>query len=122
MIKLKELLNERKFGEPLPTLKSEMEKHQSKITEARFRGANGQGINAKVTKKGDETIVSYYPKDWGTLLTKELLIAMVKKLGEFRIETGAGLELGRGDVKKIKGTKDGLFMGKMTITNWKSFG
>jgi len=30
MIKLKELLNERKFGEPLPTLKSEMEKHQSK--------------------------------------------------------------------------------------------
>ena len=30
MIKLKELINERKFGEPLPTLKSEMEKHQSK--------------------------------------------------------------------------------------------
>ena len=30
MIKLKELINERQFGEPLPTLKSEMEKHQSK--------------------------------------------------------------------------------------------
>jgi hypothetical protein len=30
MIKLKKLINERKFGEPLPTLKSEMEKHQSK--------------------------------------------------------------------------------------------
>ena len=30
MIKLKELINERKFGEPLPTLQSEMEKHQSK--------------------------------------------------------------------------------------------
>jgi hypothetical protein len=30
MIKLKELINERKFGEPLPTLKSEIEKHQSK--------------------------------------------------------------------------------------------
>ena len=28
MIKLKNLINERKFGEPLPTLKSEMEKHQ----------------------------------------------------------------------------------------------
>jgi hypothetical protein len=35
MIKLKNLLTERQFGEPLPTLKSEMEKHQSKnvITE-----------------------------------------------------------------------------------------
>ena len=35
MIKLKKLLTERQFGEPLPTLKSEMEKHQSKnvITE-----------------------------------------------------------------------------------------
>jgi hypothetical protein len=35
MIKLKKLINERKFGEPLPTLKSEIEKHQSKkvITE-----------------------------------------------------------------------------------------
>jgi len=30
MIKLKKLINERKFGEPLPTLKSEIEKHQSK--------------------------------------------------------------------------------------------
>ena len=35
MIKLKDLLTERQFGEPLPTLKSEIEKHQSKkvITE-----------------------------------------------------------------------------------------
>ena len=30
MFKLKKLINERKFGEPLPTLKSEIEKHQSK--------------------------------------------------------------------------------------------
>jgi len=30
MIKLKKLITERKFGEPLPTLKSEMEKYQSK--------------------------------------------------------------------------------------------
>ena len=34
MIKLKNLINERKFGEPLPTLKSEMEKHQ-KLKERR---------------------------------------------------------------------------------------
>ena len=35
MLKLKDLLTERQFGEPLPTLKSEIEKHQSKkvITE-----------------------------------------------------------------------------------------
>tara|TARA_B100000745_G_scaffold298846_1_gene248327 strand:+ start:508 stop:849 length:342 start_codon:yes stop_codon:yes gene_type:complete len=58
MIKLKKLLNERKFGEPLPTLKSEMEKHQSKkqnISEAdratlskmkqRMKEAEGQYMN-----------------------------------------------------------------------------
>ena len=35
MIKLKKLITERQFGEPLPTLKSETEKHQSRqvITE-----------------------------------------------------------------------------------------
>jgi hypothetical protein len=34
VIKLRKLISERKFGEPLPTLKSEMEKHQ-KLKERR---------------------------------------------------------------------------------------
>ena len=48
MIKLKKLINERKFGEPLPTLKSEMEKHQSK----------------KVVTEDVETAVSMLMKRW----------------------------------------------------------
>ena len=52
MIKLKKLIKEsawdRKFGEPLPTLKSEMEKHQSK----------------KVVTEDVETAVSMLMKRW----------------------------------------------------------
>ena len=48
MIKLKDLLTERQFGEPLPTLKSEIEKHQSKnkaVTEkAEFGGFDSQTL------------------------------------------------------------------------------
>ena len=92
------------------------------IHEARFRGENGQGINAKVSKKDDETYVEYHPKDWGVLLSVELLEAMIKKLGEFRLSTSAGIEREKNsDVKDIKGTKDGLWRGKITIQNWASF-
>ena len=48
MIKLKKLINERKFGEPLPTLKSEIEKHQSK----------------KVVTEDVETAVDMLMKRW----------------------------------------------------------
>ena len=48
MIKLKDLLTERQFGEPLPTLKSEIEKHQSK----------------KVIKEDVETAVDMLMKRW----------------------------------------------------------
>ena len=58
-------------------------KDRNPIQEARFKAENGQGINAKVSKKDGETYVEYHPKDWGALLTVELLEAMVKKLGEF---------------------------------------
>jgi len=137
MIKLKDLLKEsspgftkREFGDPLPTFKGVMEKHQQ-IQEARFRGANGQGINAKVSKVGPRDggvegnpLVDYSPKDWGVLLTRELLEAMAEKLGDFTLSTSAGLELGKSDVKMIKGTKHGLWKHKgneVTIEYWASY-
>ena len=93
------------------------------IHEARFKAENGQGINAKQSKGEDgNPRVDYSPKDWGVLLTIELLEAMIKKLGEFRLSTSAGIERERNsDVKDIKGTKDGLWRGKITIQNWASF-
>ena len=96
-------------------------KDRNSIQEARFKAENGQGINAKVSKKDGETYVEYFPKDWGTLLTIELLDTMVKKLGEFRLKTSAGLELSKSDVKMVKGTKDGIYKGKMIINNWDKF-
>ena len=97
-------------------------KDRNPIQEARFKAENGQGINAKVSKKDGETYVEYHPKDWGVLLTIELLEAMIKKLGEFRLSTSAGIERERNsDVKDISGTKDGLWRGKITIQNWASF-
>ena len=128
MIKLKKLLKEsspgltkREFGDPLPTFKGVMEKHQQ-IQEARFKAENGQGINAKVSTKDGETYVEYHPKDWGALLTTELLEAMIKKLGEFRLSTSAGIEREKtSDVKDIKGTSDGLWRGKITIQGWDQF-
>ena len=95
---------------------------RSNIHEARFKAENGQGINAKVSKKDGETYVEYHPKDWGALLTVELLEAMVRKLGEFRLSTSAGIERERNsDVKDIPGTRDGLWKGKITIQNWDQF-
>ena len=95
---------------------------RSNIHEARFKAPNGQGINAKVSKKDGETYVEYHPKDWGALLTVELLEAMVRKLGEFRLSTSAGIEREKtSDVKDIKGTKDGLWRGKITIQGWDQF-
>ena len=111
----------REFGDPLPTFKDVMGTHQQ-IQEARFKAENGQGINAKVSKKDGETYVEYHPKDWGALLTVELLEAMVRKLGEFRLSTSAGIERERNsDVKDIPGTRDGLWKGKITIQNWDQF-
>jgi hypothetical protein len=120
----------REFGDTLPTFKGVMEKHQQ-IQEARFRGANGQGINAKVSKVGPRDggvegnpLVDYSPKDWGVLLTRELLEAMAEKLGDFTLSTSAGLELGKSDVKMIKGTKHGLWKHKgneVTIEYWASY-
>jgi hypothetical protein len=101
------------------------------IKEARFRGANGQGINAKVSKVGPRDggvegnpLVDYRPKDWGVLLTRELLEAMAEKLGDFTLSTSAGLELGKSDVKMIKGTKHGSWKHKgneVTIEYWASY-
>ena len=85
MIKIKDLLTERKFGEPLPTLKSEIEKHQSKkvITEdvepaidmlmKRWRGviAYWEDIddiwedNKKIPK-----IIVRYQRQWDKLVNK----------------------------------------------------
>jgi hypothetical protein len=128
MIKLKDLLKEsspgftdRKFGDPLPTFKGIMKKYKQ-VYESRFKAKNGQGINAKVSEKDGETYVEYYPKDWGVLLTVELLEAMIKKLGKFRLSTSAGIEREKtSDVKDIKGTKDGLWRGKITIQGWDQF-
>jgi hypothetical protein len=131
MIKLKELLKEsspgftkRKFGDPLPTFKDVMEKHQQ-IHEARFKADNGQGINAKQSKGEDgNPQVDYSPKDWGVLLTIELLEAMAEKLGDFTLSTSAGLELDKSDVKMIKGTKDGIWKHKgneVTISGWAGY-
>ena len=131
MIKLKKLLKEsspgltkREFGDPLPTFKGVMEKHQQ-IQEARFKAENGQGIYAKQSKGEDgNPLVSYSPKDWGVLLTIELLEAMAEKLGDFTLSTSAGLELGKSDVKLIKGTKDGIWKHKgneVTIKYWASY-
>jgi hypothetical protein len=131
VIKLKKLLKEsspgltkREFGDPLPTFKGVMEKHQQ-IQEARFKAENGQGINAKQSKGEDgNPLVSYSPKDWGVLLTIELLEAMAEKLGDFTLSTSAGLELGKSDVKLIKGTKDGIWKHKgneVTIKYWASY-
>ena len=101
------------------------------LKEARFRGANGQGINAKVSKVGPRDggvegnpLVDYSPKDWGVLLTRELLEAMAEKLGDFTLSTSAGLELGKSDVKMIKGTQHGLWKHKgneVTIEYWASY-
>ena len=52
MIKLKKLINERKFGEPLPTLKSEIEKHQSK----------------KVVTEDVETAIDMLMKRWRSVI------------------------------------------------------
>ena len=131
MIKLKKLLKEsspgltkREFGDPLPTFKGVMEKHQQ-IQEARFKAENGQGINAKQSKGEDgNPLVSYSPKDWGVLLTIELLEAMAEKLGDFTLSTSAGLELSKSDVKMIKGTKDGMWKHKgneVIIKYWASY-
>ena len=131
MIKLKKLIKEgspgftkRKFGDPLPTFKDVMGTHQQ-IQEARFKADNGQGINAKQSKDEDgNPLVSYSPKDWGVLLTIELLEAMAEKLGDFTLSTSAGLELGKSDVKLIKGTKDGIWKHKgneVTIKYWASY-
>ena len=47
---------------------------------------------------------------------------MIKKLGEFRLSTSAGIERERNsDVKDIPGTRDGLWKGKITIQNWDQF-
>ena len=99
-------------------------KDRNPIQEARFKAENGQGVNAKVSKKDGETYVEYFPKDWGTLLTIELLDTMVKKLGEFRLKTSAGLELSKSDVKMIKGTRHGMWKHKgneVTIEYWASY-
>ena len=131
MIKLKELLKEsspgftkREFGDPLPTFNDVMGTHQQ-IQEARFKAENGQGINAKQSKGEDgNPLVSYSPKDWGVLLTIELLEAMAEKLGNFTLSTSAGLELGKSDVKMIKGTKDGMWKhrgNEVTIKYWASY-
>jgi hypothetical protein len=128
------LFGKREFGDPLPTFKGVMGKHQN-IQEARFRGANGQGINAKVTKapKDDESrgwtegqpVVSYSPKDWGAFLTRDLLEAIVEKIGEdFTLSVSAGMELGKGEVPIIKGTRHGLWKHNginVTIAYWASF-
>jgi len=131
MIKLKKLLKEsspgftkREFGDPLPTFKDVMGKHQQ-IHETRFKAENGQGINAKQSKGEDgNPLVNYSPKDWGVLLTIELLEAMAEKLGDFTLSTSAGLELGKSDVKMIKGTKDGMWKHKgneVIIKYWASY-
>ena len=131
MIKLKKLLKEsspgftkREFGDPLPTFNDVMGTHQQ-IQEARFKADNGQGINAKQSTGEDgNPEVSYSPKDWGVLLTIELLEAMAEKLGNFTLSTSAGLELGKSDVKMIKGTKDGMWKhrgNEVTIKYWASY-
>ena len=130
MIKLKELIKEskyafdRKFGDPLPTFKDVMGKHQQ-IQEARFKAENGQGINAKQSTGEDgNPRVDYSPKDWGVLLTIELLEAMAEKLGDFTLSTSAGLELSKSDVKMIKGTRHGMWKHKgneVTIEYWASY-
>jgi hypothetical protein len=106
-------------------------KDRNPIQEARFKADNGQGINAKVSKVGPRDggeegnpLVSYSPKDWGVLLTIELLEAMAEKLGDFTLSTSAGLELGKSDVKMIEDTKHGLWKHKgneVTIEYWASY-
>jgi len=100
-------------------------KDRNLIQEARFKAENGQGINAKQSKGEDgNPLVNYSPKDWGVLLTIELLEAMAEKLGDFTLSTSAGLELGKSDVKMIKGTKHGLWKHKgneVTIEYWASY-
>jgi len=95
------------------------------IHEARFKAENGQGINAKQSKGEDgNPRVDYSPKDWGVLLTIELLEAMAEKLGDFTLSTSAGLELDKSDVKMIKGTKDGIWKhrgNEVTIKYWASY-
>ena len=100
-------------------------KDRNPIQEARFKAENGQGINAKQSKGEDgNPRVDYSPKDWGVLLTIELLEAMAEKLGDFTLSTSAGLELGKSDVKMIKGTKDGIWKHKgneVIIKYWASY-
>jgi len=72
MIKLKKLINERKFGEPLPTLKSEMEKHQSKpkVNEAIHRDDNtayfdsDRYIALQFPRLGHTWSVKTYDSEW----------------------------------------------------------
>ena len=70
MIKLRKLISERKFGEPLPTLKSEMEKHEIKINESIHRGDNtayfdsDRYIAIQFPRLGQTWSVKTYDSDW----------------------------------------------------------
>ena len=71
MIKLKDLLREsspgyknRKFGDPLPTLKSVMEKHQRKS------GKQETIKESSMPGFGTPTDVSYYYNTWGEIFSQ----------------------------------------------------